>query len=474
MKNRLLKSFLEFSIGNIATLILGLVSSPIITRLILPDEFGKFSMFTTVTSLIQIILLLGFDQSYVRFYYEEDEENRALLLFRCIKLPILVNLVISLLLVIFYKSVSNFIMGSYSIFIIIMVIFNNTFYIFNKFSLLLVRMKQKGKQYSALQIIGKLIYIVVIITTFRIFKSDYRTLVVAIVISNLIVSIIAMFIEKHTWFRKNNSNKGKIQNREIFNFGFPLIFSTAVIWIFQSIDKVFIKEFNGYMELGLYSSAFYIISLLNTLQGAFTTFWVPVANKKYKEGNSEEFFIKVNNIISMLLILLGVMIITFKDIIVKFLGNDYNAAAYIFPFLVFMPIMYTISETTVIGINFKMKSKYHLIIAIISSIVNIIGNYLLIPYMGAKGAAISTGISYIVFFMLRTYFAQKLYYIRYNLNKIYIALIPLVILALYSSFNKINLEIIIMGTICVIIDLLLYKSIVIEIINGIFNKKNIN
>lgn len=90
MKNRLLKSFLEFSIGNIATLILGLVSSPIITRLILPDEFGKFSMFTTVTSLIQIILLLGFDQSYVRFYYEEDEENRALLLFRCIKLPILV------------------------------------------------------------------------------------------------------------------------------------------------------------------------------------------------------------------------------------------------------------------------------------------------------------------------------------------------------------------------------------------------
>ena len=471
MKNKLVKSFLEFSVGNIATLLLGLISSPIITRLILPDEFGKFSMFTTVTSLIQIVLLLGFDQSYVRFYYEEDEENRSVLLMRCIKIPMLINIGISLLLFLLYKPISNFILGEYSIFIIIMIIFNNTFYIFNKFSLLLIRMKQKGKQYSALQIASKLIYILVIVCVFKLFKSDYRTLVVAIVISNLIVAIIAIFIEKKTWFKKLRGTKVKVSNKQIFDFGFPLIFSTAVIWIFQSIDKVFIKEFSGYLELGLYSSAFYIISLLNTLQGAFTTFWIPVANKKYKEGNSEEFFIKINNLVSMVLIILGALVITFKDLIIMFLGSNYNGAAYIFPFLVFMPIMYTISETTVIGINFKVKSKYHLIIAIISSVVNIIGNYLFIPSMGAKGAAISTGISYIVFFVLRTHFAQKLYYIRYNLKKIYISLIPLFVLALYSSFNKIDIKIIILGLACTILDLLLYKNTVIEVINEIFKEK---
>ena len=42
MKNKLVKSFLEFSVGNIATLLLGLISSPIITRLILPDELENF------------------------------------------------------------------------------------------------------------------------------------------------------------------------------------------------------------------------------------------------------------------------------------------------------------------------------------------------------------------------------------------------------------------------------------------------
>ena len=55
MNNKLFKKFIEFGIGNLIVLITGFISSPIITRLILPEEFGKFSMFNTLTSLLIMI-----------------------------------------------------------------------------------------------------------------------------------------------------------------------------------------------------------------------------------------------------------------------------------------------------------------------------------------------------------------------------------------------------------------------------------
>lgn len=44
-----------------------------------------------------------------------------------------------------------------------------------------------------------------------------------------------------------------------------------------------------------------------------------------------------------------------------------------------MPLMYTLSETTVIGINFQKKPKWHSIIAVVSWVTNIIGNFYLVP-----------------------------------------------------------------------------------------------
>ena len=96
MNNKLFKKFIEFGIGNLIVLITGFISSPIITRLLLPEEFGKFSMFNTLTSLFLFILMLGLDQSYIRFFYEEDEEVRGKLLVRVVKLSMIVNIILGL------------------------------------------------------------------------------------------------------------------------------------------------------------------------------------------------------------------------------------------------------------------------------------------------------------------------------------------------------------------------------------------
>ncbi|WP_255993626.1 lipopolysaccharide biosynthesis protein [Clostridium perfringens] len=470
--NILLKKFIEFALGSGITLILGFISSPIITRLIMPDNYGKFSMFNTVTNLILVVVMVGLDQAYVRFFYEEKEDSRKKLLRESIKIPIIINIIFSFILIIFYRPFSKFIVGQYSFSIIVMLIIQNTLGIIGRFALLVVRMQQKGKLYSVLQVITKLTYIAGVLGLFIIFGNSYNTLVLALILSNLVCVLWAIFTERNEWFGVSKKINLKTTNKELVVFGAPLIFSMAITWIFQSMDKFFIKEFSGYGELGLYSAAFTIIALLNAVQGTFTTFWVPVANEKYVENpaESKKFFSKINLIVSFGMLIIAIGIITFKDFLILLLGPKYRQASNIFPFLVFMPIMYTISETTVLGISFKKKNKNHIYIAIISAIVNLVGNLILVPSLGAKGAAISTGLSYIVFFTARTVISKRLYYVDYNLKMFYISTVLVTVLAIYASFNTSMLILVLLGIVILLIVCLIYREVIVLALHYIDDK----
>ena len=294
----------------------------------------------------------------------------------------------------------------------------------------------------------------------------------AAVLSNVVVAVLAVIIERKQWFSFSNRGEIKTPMREMIKFGMPLILSMSITWILQSTDKFFVSAYNGYLELGIYSSAFTIVAIINSVQESFITFWVPVANEKYKESpENTEFFSKVNSIVSMLMLLIGVGIITFKDIIVILLGSKYRDAIFIFPVLALMPIMYTISETTVIGINFKKKTRYHIITSLIAAVANIIGNTILVPVLGAKGAAISTGISYMIFFIVRTVISQRFYYVDYNLKRLYISVSTLVVLAVYSSFNSTNIKSILLSFISLTVILLLYKFVILDLINLLKKRK---
>ena len=249
-----------------------------------------------------------------------------------------------------------------------------------------------------------------------------------------------------------------------------MLFTFMINWLFQSIDKISIKHWVNYEELGMYTSAFTLVGLLNVVQSAFTTFWTPVAFERFeKDPKDIKFFERMNKLISYVMLLIAILLILFKDIIILILGSKFKSAAFVMPFLVFMPVMYTISETTQIGINFAKRSNYHIIVAIVSLIFDIIGMYILVPLLGARGAAISTGFAYIVFFIMRTVLSLKFYKVNYNLKKFYAMTFLIAGYALYATFNSINLIYIFTGVVEILILSFFYKDVVKEIVYMLLN-----
>jgi len=194
---------------------------------------------------------------------------------------------------------------------------------------------------------------------------------------------------------------------------------------------------------------------MNLIQVGFTTFWTPTAYESY-ENNPEStgIFEKTSLFISAAMFTLGMLIVVFKDAIFLLLESSYRQAAGISSFLILMPIMYTASEVTVVGINFKKKTYWHMLIATISAGVNILGNFMVVPIYGAKGAALSTGISYIIFFVMRTVISKRLYKVNYHLGKFYFSTVVFVVVAFINTFvNSLFLQVLsaVIGLILVLI-----------------------
>lgn len=67
MNNRFIKHFLVIGGGTFISMIIGFLTTPIITRIVNPIEYGQYSIFTMYSNMALMVLCLGLDQAMVRF-----------------------------------------------------------------------------------------------------------------------------------------------------------------------------------------------------------------------------------------------------------------------------------------------------------------------------------------------------------------------------------------------------------------------
>src|SRR5690606_20230048 len=103
------------------------------------------------------------------------------------------------------------------------------------------------------------------------------------------------------------------------------------------------------------------------------------------------------------------------------------------------PLFYTLSETTSVGIAIARKTSYSMLASIFAMLSNAIGNYLLVPEMGALGAAISTAISFWFFYILRTELSCRVWREVKKFKTYAIITTLLITTILSSSLTSINL-----------------------------------
>jgi len=469
-KTSFLKQTMVIGGGAIISMIIGLFTTPMITRLISPEDYGQLSIFNMYSNIVMMLVGFGLDQSFVRYYYnEENDEYKKRLLTVCCMYPIIAIIVCCAVLSSFFLLVNCW--NEKMTRMIMVYAFNVIVLLLNRYSCLVLRMEKRSKLYSSINIIHKVLYVLFVMVIIKVIRhNDFKVLVFSTILSMMIPTFVAIIAELKKWSPTISKYKKKIDIRGIVKYGVPFLASNGIYLLFQAIDKISLQYYCSYEDVGVYASATSLLSIISIIRTSFTTVWVPISIEHYEKNPQDKmFYQRINKYITVVMFVFGISLILAKDLIVLLLGEKFRGAAGILPFLLFQPIMYTISETTVVGVYFSKKSVSQLLISIIVCCANIVGNCTLIPLLGCKGAAISTGASYILFFILRTCFSNKYYYIDYGLKKFFVISVLAVIYAIYNTFYKFNIVnvlgyIVILTVLCV-----LYRIEVIELVDILKN-----
>ncbi len=457
--------FLSYFYGNFIVLLLGFIQTPLVTRIMSTEEYGRTGMFEAAVSCIYIFAVLGLDQSYIRYYYRAGV-NRRRLMGQCLTPPFFLVTGLIVLYCFMSTTINGWLFDRSSVDITIMVAAYTVVSVFERFLFLDVRMQQNGRLYSNINIAQKLINIVLIFVFFALFGNDFRVVLYAMTLSwfsttlFLAVRYSVLGKKEPSGEDMTGAREKSIPEKDLITYGLPFILILLMEWLLSSCDKIALKTLADFHELGVYSAAMKIIVLLLTFKNTFLAYWSPVAMEKYESGDegAPAFFRKAFDMVRFLCMLGATGMILFRNVIVLLLGKNYRGADRIIPFLTLMPIFAMMFEITVQGIRFKKKNIYLNIASLAAIIVNIAGNYLLVPVLGGTGAALTTGVSYIMYFLVGSVFSERFYPVGYDRGRTFIDAVLLFGYAAFSSLSGKNVISYILGAVLILVFMLIERD----------------
>ncbi|UYQ92427.1 oligosaccharide flippase family protein [Chitinophaga horti] len=468
----LLKLFVKFSIGNWLAAGIAFLSTPLISALIVPDEFGKASMFTLAFNFLIQIVTLGVDQSYVRRFYDKSYRDKPHELLWNVLTPVLLcYVVVAAGALLCWREISRFLINTEEWHIVVILAITLFVGIIERFASLYFRMSKAAGMFSVIKVAVAITNVLTVYIYCLLADHSFYAILYGTGVSLLVGSIIGLAWQKKMWLTKAAVDWSKV--RGLLAFGLPFVPAFIVGWLFEGVDKLALKKYTDFHEIGIFSAGYRIVAILTILQVGFSNFWTPVAYEAYESQSADNtrLFRRAFSCMSLILFICGLLTIAFKDIIILFFASDYRIAATVMPFLVLMPIMYTLSEITVGAINFKNKSYLHLIITSVAAVSNILLNVWLVPAFGAQGAALSTGVSYILFFLTRTYLSERLLQVGFDMKTTLIALVVVILNAYVATFGIFTaLTLWACHAISIVLLLLLYRTHFIYLVGWMKNK----
>lgn len=463
------KKLAGFSIGPILGAIFSCITVPVSTHLLMPHEYGKTSMFSLLYSILVLVTLLGFDQAYIREYHEHEDKRK--LLFNAMFVPMASVMIVIPITIPLAPEISFFLFESKEyVSVVYMLDAVLPLLVLERFILVDIRMQEKAFLYSVYSLFLKFIgFVFTLIFLFWI-RRDFLAIIYSTLISSYIGDIFLILIYR----KKLHFQRGMLETvllRRMAKFALPLIPATVIAMVFNSEDKVFIKEFSNYAELGYYQAALTLTSMISILQSAFSTFWTPTVLRwrNEKVPNSQYELVQKGVTFVSAGLFMGVLVC--RDIFPIILSQKYQNAKYILPFLLFYPVMTVIIYTTVSGIDFERKTQYTLYFSIMVTVLNFILNFILVPKWGSMGAAVATGVSHLFYFWIRTIYSRKLWF-DFELKHLIITSLTLLLAAAINSFSFIGDGIVYTVDIAVIITILvLYRDLLKRLFYSIKKRK---
>lgn len=214
--------------------------------------------------------------------------------------------------------------------------------------------------------------------------------------------------------------------RKKVTFHLPKIFEllkhikpVLILWVMEmvvsvstTLDTVMLGFLRDDYEVGIYTAGAKIYRIASMLISSFSAVVMPIMCECYAKNKIKEMKKYISDAIDMICMfgipLFAMAIVLRKEIILILSGIKFVDAIPLMLILAILIVIHPLSELIVARINIATgMEKKSVFIFSIGAVVNIVGNMLLVPGFGAKGASISTAISETTMLIIGIWIARR-------------------------------------------------------------------
>lgn len=398
---------LKFSLGPLGAAFFGAITLPVMAWMYSPEDIGRLSLIQVIINFSLMIFCLGLDQAYIRHFHESMSKAA---LFKACTIPSLIIFIIACVISLYLFRPSFYILEKNNNVLDMFIYSCLLLTLINRFISLILRMQERGFEFSINQISQKFIFLVFVVCSASITSNPgIHHIALSFTLSIFATTLIC------SWNVRRDIKEiyyARIDNKTLMDsmkFGAPLILGGAAYWGLTTSDKIIIKEYSNLSELGVYSLAANFAAIGVIFQSVFSTVWAPTVYKWAAEGAGNDKIDDITQHALFITMCLTSLCGLFSWIVVLVLPSNYSQIQYLVVSCLAYPLLYTLSETTVVGIGITKKSLYSMLASLGAFAVNLIACFLLVPAFGAAGASASIALSFWFFLLLRTEFSSFLW-----------------------------------------------------------------
>lgn len=189
--------------------------------------------------------------------------------------------------------------------------------------------------------------------------------------------------------------------KELMQFSAFIFLGSVVDMMFWATDKVILGMLASTSAVAVYNIGSTFNGMMTNISTAFSGVLTPKVTVMITKDTSPEqlteLFIRVGRLQYLIIALaLSGFIVFGREFILLWAGPDYGEAYYI-ALMTLIPLSVPLIQNTGISIVVAQnKHQFRSMVYLVIAIFNVISTYLMVPHWGGLGAAICSGISYVM------------------------------------------------------------------------------
>ena len=407
---KLATNTLIFAIGTFSSKVLSFLIMPFVTRMMQTGEYGAADLVQQTANVLIPIVFLQINSAALRFALDKATDKKEVL---TVGIRTTIQGFIVFLLFAYPLSlikINDFRLGDYIILIYVFVLVSGTRQLCQQF----VRGMGFVKTFAIDGIIATattLLFTLLFLGPLHWGVTGY----ISAIIASDFCSIVFLFITCKLWKYVSFGKISKQLRNDMLKYSVPLMPTIILWWVINVSDRYMITYFIDSSANGLYTAASKIPNFIAMFSSIFIDAWQLSAVDEYDNKDRAQFFTNVFRVYSGGVFTVASMLILFCQLFTKILvaPSYYESWRYV-PILIIATSMSCLVNFLASVYMAEKKSVMAMVTALSGALTNIILNLILIPRIGANGAAIATVMAFVVVFSTRGKNTRRYIKIRFK------------------------------------------------------------